>query len=350
MIDARNRAMDPEFFPSLKIVNLRKVYKNWLWEEGKIAVRGSCFGVEEGKLLALLGQNGAGKSTTISMLSGLTPATSGDALIYNKSVKTQIIEIRKMMGICPQHDILFDDLTAREHIELYAGLKGVPKSQWEPLVQERLGQVKLLSVANIRAGTYSGGMKRRLSLVISTIGDPKIIFMDEPTTGMDPVNRRHVWSFVERFKKNRVIILTTHSMEEADVLGDRIAVMAKGRLRAINNSIALKNKFGSGYRISVVTEKAQADQVKSIIQSLVPEATLEDDSAGALIYQFKNSESIPALVRWLEEGDEKHLVKTWGISQSTVLYNNLVGRSVFKVNSRIKCQISINFVLILRIL
>jgi ABC-type multidrug transport system ATPase subunit len=191
-----------------------------------------------------------GKSTTIGILSGLTPATSGDALINGLSVKNQISQIRSIIGICPQHDILFDDLTAREHICLYAGLKGVPASQWEPLIQERLQFVRLLSVADVHSGTYSGGMKRRLSLVISTIGDPNIIFMDEPTTGMDPVNRRHVWGFIEKFKKDRVIVLTTHSMEEADVLGDQIAIMSKGRLVAINNSIALKNKFGSGVIIN----------------------------------------------------------------------------------------------------
>lgn len=125
------------------------------------------------------------------MLSGLTPATSGDALIYGLSVKSQMSQITKLMGICPQHDILFDDLTAREHIELYAGLKGVAADQWEPLIQERLGFVRLLSVADVRAGTYSGGMKRRLSLVISTIGDPRIIFMDEPTVLLNLISDGH---------------------------------------------------------------------------------------------------------------------------------------------------------------
>ena len=190
VVAERKRALDPQTTSALKIVNLRKIYKSFnfscFWflknakpvSETKVAVRNSCFTVEEGKLLALLGQNGAGKSTTISMLSGLTPATSGDALIYDLSVKYSMLSIRKLMGICPQHDILFDDLTAREHIQLYAGLKGVPKEQWEPLIQERLQFVRLLSVADIRAGTFSGGMKRRLSLVIATIGDPKIIFLD----------------------------------------------------------------------------------------------------------------------------------------------------------------------------
>jgi ABC-type multidrug transport system fused ATPase/permease subunit len=157
VVEERKRALDPTYWPELKIVNMRKVYSNWGREDDKIAVRNSCFTVEEGKLLALLGQNGAGKSTTISMLSGLTPSTAGDALVYNLSVKKSISAIRKIMGICPQHDILFDDLTAREHIQLYAGLKGVPAEQWEPLIKSRLELVKLTSVCDVRAGTYSGG-------------------------------------------------------------------------------------------------------------------------------------------------------------------------------------------------
>lgn len=168
--------------------------------------------------LALLGQNGAGKSTTMNILSGLTPASSGDANIYGYSISSQIHIIRKFMGICPQHDILFVDLTAREHIELYAGIKGIPRKDLPRLIESRLKAVRLWKVADQRAGTYSGGMKRRLSVAISTIGDPKVVFMDEPTTGMDPVNRRHVWSFIEKFKKGKVFVLTTHSMEEADVV------------------------------------------------------------------------------------------------------------------------------------
>jgi ABC-type multidrug transport system ATPase subunit len=136
---------------------------------------------------------------------------------------------------------------------------------------------------------------------------------------MDPVNRRHVWTFIEKFKKDRVIILTTHSMEEADVLGDRVCVMSKGRLRAINNSIALKNKFGEGYRISVVTDQTESQTVKDIVQKMIPGAKLEDDSAGALIYQFPPSSisAIPKFVEWLEDNKDG-LVKSWGISQSTL--------------------------------
>jgi ABC-type multidrug transport system ATPase subunit len=118
----------------------------------------------------------------MSMLSGLTPITSGDALIYGYSVRSSTYSIRAMLGVCPQHDILFDDLTAKEHIELYAGLKGVPGTYVNELLETRLKAVKLWTVRDVRAGTYSGGMKRRLSLMISTIGDPKVIFMDEPVS------------------------------------------------------------------------------------------------------------------------------------------------------------------------
>ena len=220
----RRKALDPQIWPAVKVVNLRKEYINTTFgcfRKGhtRVAVDNICANLEEGKVLALLGPNGAGKTTTISILSGFTPATSGDARIYGYSVKSQMSQIRKIMGTCPQHDMLFSDLTAREHIELYAGLKGINPEVRKRLAQERLQIVKLDTVADVRVGKYSGGMRRRLSVVIATIGDPKIIFLDQPTAGMDPVNRHQVWSFIEKFKHGRVIVLTTHSMEEAVVVG-----------------------------------------------------------------------------------------------------------------------------------
>ncbi|KAK9728380.1 hypothetical protein K7432_001166 [Basidiobolus ranarum] len=322
----REALYDTEYPAAIRIANLRKVYKNGMFKKSKldkVAVRDLCLTLQEGKLLALLGQNGAGKSTTMNILSGLTPASSGDAWFFGYTRSDDIDIIRGMLGVCPQHDILFDDLTAAEHIELYAGLKGVPRKEIPGLVKSRLEAVRLWKVANKRSEAYSGGMKRRLSVVISTLGDPKIVFMDEPTTGMDPVNRRHVWSFIEKFKQNRVIILTTHSMEEADVLGDRIAIMALGRLSALGNSIQLKNKFGAGYRISMVVHPEHNAQVRSIVTKMVPGVKLEDDSAGSLIYQFplECMQHIPVFVRFLEEDAENpngRIVQAWGISQTTL--------------------------------
>uniref|UniRef100_A0A8R7RD17 ABC transporter domain-containing protein n=1 Tax=Triticum urartu TaxID=4572 RepID=A0A8R7RD17_TRIUA len=217
------------------------------------SVKGLWVNLEKDQLFCLLGPNGAGKTTTISCLTGITPITGGDALIYGHSVRSSagMSNIRRMIGVCPQFDILWDALTAKEHMELFASIKGLPSSTIKSVAEQSLAQVKLSQAANVRAGSYSGGMKRRLSVAIALIGDPKLVFLDEPTTGMDPITRRHVWDIIEEAKKGRAIVLTTHSMEEADILSDRIAIMAKGRLRCIGTSIRLKSKFGTGYIANV---------------------------------------------------------------------------------------------------
>ncbi|EPZ35947.1 hypothetical protein ROZALSC1DRAFT_26676 [Rozella allomycis CSF55] len=312
-----------EKFP-LRIVNLIKEYKKYPFlksKTDKIAVNKTCLALEQGKLLAFLGQNGAGKSTTMNILSGLTPPTDGDAFIYGKSCKHEMENIRKILGVCPQHDILFNDLTAKEHIQLYGAIKGVSDEEIKKIIEERLEAVKLTKVADRFSSTYSGGMKRRLSMIISTIGDPKVILMDEPTTGMDPVNRRHVWSFIEKFKENRIIVLTTHSMEEADVLGDRIAIMAHGRLRAIGNSMRLKSRFGDGYRISMNVHPSDTEKTKEQVAKYFQKARLEDDTAGSILYQLSPEATtvIPDFVQFLESDlPEAKLVKAWGISQTTL--------------------------------
>ena len=204
-------------FP-LKIVGLERYFNSYSAKSlftckpstSLHAVKGMDLGIEESRVLSLLGHNGAAKSTTINMLTGLLTPSKGNCYIYGLSVLDDMDEIRNIIGLCPQHDILWNDLTAREHVELFCDLRGIPRDQVNVTVKERLEEVQLLSVADNCVGTFSGGMKRRLSVALAFIGDPKVVFLDEPTTGMDPYVRRDVWNLIIRLKKGRVILMTTH--------------------------------------------------------------------------------------------------------------------------------------------
>ncbi|KAK4437089.1 ABC transporter A family member 2 [Sesamum alatum] len=213
------------------------------------ALKGIWLNFPKDQLFCLLGPNGAGKTTAINCLTGITPVTGGDALIYGYSIRssTGMSNIRRMIGVCPQFDVLWDALSGQEHLYLFASIKGLTPASIKSVAQKLLAEVKLTEAAKVRSGSYSGGMRRRLSVAIALIGEPKLVILDEPTTGMDPITRRHVWDVIEGAKKGRAIILTTHSMEEADILSDRIGIMAKGRLRCIGTSIRLKSRFGTGF-------------------------------------------------------------------------------------------------------
>lgn len=149
--------------------------------------------------------------------------------------------------MCPQFDILWGSLTALEQLRIYSAIKGVPAQSVDALSLKLLEEVRLNDVAHIQTGTFSGGMKRRLSVALALVGDPQVVFLDEPTTGMNPISRRHVKDVIERMKQDCAVVLTTHSMEEADILGDRVGIMAKGMLRCLGHTTHLKAKFGSGY-------------------------------------------------------------------------------------------------------
>ncbi|RYY32656.1 ATP-binding cassette domain-containing protein, partial [archaeon] len=195
---------------------------------------------------------GAGKTTTVSILTGLIAPTAGDAVVFGASVVNDIARIRDMTGVCPQHDILFDDLTVEEHLQLFGGLKGLRGVELMHRMNEMLTDLGLQEKRNARASTLSGGQKRRVSVAIAMMGDPRLLLLDEPTSGLDPAARRQVWGMIQKHKQGRVIILTTHFMDEADILGDRIALMARGRLRVAGSSLYLKKKFGAGYHLSVL--------------------------------------------------------------------------------------------------
>lgn len=214
----------------------------WLGGEEQRAVDAVSFRAYRGQVTALLGHNGAGKSTTFAMLTGLTAPTDGDAIICQHSILTNLDAIRRHLGLCPQYNTLFDKLTVREHLKLFCKLKG---RSFDPTQADALlDSLELGDKANSLTMTLSGGMKRKLSLAIALIGGSEVVVLDEPTAGMDPGARHAAWSLLQREKAGRTVLLTTHYMEEADLLGDRIAILVKGQLRCMGTPLFLKNLFG----------------------------------------------------------------------------------------------------------
>ncbi|CAM9287239.1 unnamed protein product [Heterosigma akashiwo] len=266
-----------------------------------------------GQITALLGHNGAGKTTTISMLTGLLAPTGGAAFIQGRDVFTQMKFIRRTLGVCPQHDILYPDLTVREHLRMYAVFKGVPRAALKGAVEKMIVEVGLTEKRNKKAKSLSGGQKRKLSVGIAFIGDSKVVFLDEPTSGMDPYSRRFTWDVIRRNREGRVIVLTTHFMDEADLLGDRVAIMADGQLRCCGTSLFLKSRFGVGYNLTLVKkmrpppsqaalnplhEGKEEDPAKQDAAAAAAVAAARDDQQLALQGQsLCDEEGLVALVR-----------------------------------------------------
>ena len=209
---------------AIEIKNLRKEYKD------VVAVKDLSLEIREGEIFSLLGVNGAGKTTTIKMLSTLTRPTSGDALVYGKSVLTHPEEVKELIDVSMQETAVARKLTVAENIEFYASLSGMNEEEVRAAKQRCYEVFGLDEVANKTASKLSGGWQRKLSIALALVTRPKVLFLDEPTLGLDVIARRELWRTIADMKGQMTIILTTHYMEEAEALSDRIGVMAKGKL------------------------------------------------------------------------------------------------------------------------
>ncbi len=207
------------------------------------AVNALDLAIGEGELFALLGVNGAGKSTLIKMLSCLAEPTSGDAKIFGHSIITESHEVKKLINVSPQETAVAPNLSVRENLEFIAGIYGA-KNPWESASRE-IEEMGLSSVAGKKAKTLSGGWQRRLSIAMALISEPKLLFLDEPTLGLDVIARRELWSVIKKLRSRTTVILTTHYLEEAESLSDRIGIMSHGSLVACGTAeelVALSGK------------------------------------------------------------------------------------------------------------
>uniref|UniRef100_K3WG92 ABC transporter domain-containing protein n=1 Tax=Globisporangium ultimum (strain ATCC 200006 / CBS 805.95 / DAOM BR144) TaxID=431595 RepID=K3WG92_GLOUD len=300
----------------------------------KLAVKGLSLKLYEGQITCLLGHNGAGKTTLMSMLTGMLPPTSGTAWVNGYSITKDMGRIRQSLGYCPQHSVLYPELTVEEHLRFYGHVKGLHDPVALSLeVKKKIEEVGLTEKRHVLSHALSGGMKRKLSLAIALLGDSRVVFLDEPTSGMDPYSRRSTWELIQNNRRERVMILTTHFMDEADILGDRIAIMADGKLKCVGSSLFLKNRFGVGYRLSFVqAQKAShstpteskgcgsAQSLHSLIRQHVPKAKVDTDIGTELTFQlpFESSSSFPALFEEIESKQQDLGVLSFAISVTTL--------------------------------
>jgi len=311
----------------VRLRNLTKIFNKGTSNE-KIAVDNLNLTMLEGEILVLLGHNGAGKTTVASMLAGLIPKTSGSASLYGMEIGSDMDEIRKSLGVCPQHNVLFPELTVEEHLRFFAHLKCVEGVQ--EAVEGQIARIGLTEKRYVRAGNLSGGQQRKLSVAIALIGDSKVVFLDEPTSGMDAYSRRSTWNMLQDNRAGRVMILTTHFMDEADLLGDRIAIMAESQLKCCGTSLFLKSKFGTGYTLSFATESAQVGRVidqdanreklGQLISSRIQDAKVFSSvgSEVAVKAPFSAAKDFPALFDHLDRNKTELNLESYGVSVTTL--------------------------------
>ena len=226
------------------------------------AVDGIDLQIPRGSLFGVLGPNGAGKTTTIRMLSTILHPTDGNATVLGFDVKKEVSEIKKRIGLCPQELVIYPRLNARENIHLIAQMHGMSKADYKERTDDLLGKMNLLDRSKSLVKTFSGGMKRRLNVLMAVIHEPELLFFDEPTAGLDPQSRRVVWDFIKDFQeKNCTIILTTHSMEEADDLSDELIIIDHGKIIAQGTPDELKGRLGEGdileFKVKEIDQRAE---------------------------------------------------------------------------------------------
>jgi len=291
---------DPALIPRVFLNDLVKCYT----KSKKPAVNHLNLTLYESQIISLLGHNGAGKTSTIAMLTGLYPPTSGEVSIYGHSICENMAKARQSIGICPQHDVLFDRLTVMEHLVFFSRIKGVSSDSSE--LKEKALEIGLTEdQLRTTAAALSGGNKRKLSVAIALCGNPKFLILDEPTSAMDPTARRRCWQVLRKKRKGRVILLTTHFMDEAERLSDRVAVMKDGELQCCGSPLFLKDKFNMGWNLTVVMDKLGdstevdhdysncRDLITNFLQQHVPVVKLARKSGRELTYRFpKGSEEL----------------------------------------------------------
>ncbi|CAD7702023.1 unnamed protein product [Ostreobium quekettii] len=306
---------------SIVVRSLRKVFPGIQGGPEKVAVNNLDLAIRRGEVFGLLGPNGSGKTTFLNMLSGFLQPTEGTALVAGLGLDTDMDQLHRIMGVCPQHNVLWDTVTGREHLLFYGRLKGLAGAELQDAADSALKSVRLFNYGfgDMMVREYSGGMKRRLSVAISLIGSPKIVYLDEPSTGLDPASRRSLWEVVKKAKVGKSTILTTHSMEEAEVLCDRLGIIVDGQLMVIGHPKELAARYGGYLVFTLVTNADDVGAAKALVQGFDPTAQLTYELAGTLTFELSTKSVNPSDVfRLVEKARDQIQVLDWGLANATL--------------------------------
>lgn len=323
---AVNKYFEPEDASSTPAINLRCVSKVYGTFSKKRAVDNLSLTITPGQITCLLGENGAGKTTTMCMITGMFPPSEGVIEINGYDLLMNTNLARRSLSYCPQHNPLYGELTVREHLFLYAALKGHPWSDLDSEISKTIEQITLKNWDNFLAPNLSGGMKRKLCLGMALIGGTSVVILDEPTTGLDPEVRRSIWELLLNIRhQNRTILISTHFMEEADALGDRIAIMTSGQLTCYGSTMFLKKIFGAGYSLRMAKTSGFKDlETNLLITSFVPGASIIDQSSTEVVYSLhsdeepSNTSKLSLFFEKLEEQKRRLGIQSFGLTLTTM--------------------------------
>ncbi|CAK94636.1 unnamed protein product (macronuclear) [Paramecium tetraurelia] len=295
---------NPKISPrAISIKNVKKSFNELM------AVNGVTLQIYDSQILCLLGHNGAGKTTLISILTGLIKRDSGAITYYGTDNDFDVI--RNYLGFCPQKDALYDSLSCDQHLQYYGKIKGIDEKELQMEIDQIINKCDLLNDRTKLVKQLSGGTRRKLSLAISLIGQSKVVFLDEPTSGMDPISRQKIWEILIQVKnEGRCLVLTTHHLDEAEVLSERLAIMAKGRLLTVGSVEFIKMNFGIGYHLSLYDKtnnpqmwSEKSKKIVNVVQQFIPQAKLNSQtSSDSMIFQvpFKQKDKFLPLFEQLE--------------------------------------------------
>ena len=299
------------------------------------------------EIFCLLGHNGAGKTTTINMISGIYDPDKGDILLDGRSLVTNKHYLYENIGLCQQEDIFFDYLTVEEHLEYMCRIKGSKINKQE--INDLINQIELAPKKNSLCKTLSGGQKRKLCIALALIGDSKIILLDEPTSGMDVLARRSLWEFLKNYRKNKIILLTTHFLDEAEYLGDRIGIMSEGHFLCSGTSSYLKSKYPCGFNINLLINptKFNENYKQECYQGILefePKAEIRVASKGIFSINIQSeNNNIAQIFHFIEQNKEKYGIEDYTVGSTSLedvflKINNKANLNDLKYTNEEKCD------------